>query len=204
MGALGVVTGATAATSVRLLRAARRVRKAGPPTPQPDWLEDAIAVALLIADASGPLRGFGRRLVDSFEKAVVPRIRSHPASAALGLAVLLSLPFVVVKWRAEHYPPALLILSFLLPLEVIFAFIAVVGRLVGVTTSARTERSSWPTVLVGASVGGVTIFAFHDSLLKHAGPAEGLALLLGASLAAGLLTVAPLVWSRRCWTKRST
>lgn len=189
IGGLAVLSAATVAVGIRLARTTETIRRRGRVSSHPDWLEDAVAAALIIAGASGPLRNPAQRIVVSVDKHIVALIRRRPTFAALALATLLSLPFVIVKSRVEQYPAVLLLLSFILPVEVIYAFLCVVGRILGIPTSAQPQHPLGPTVAVGACIGGVAVFAFHDSLLTHPSPSGGLLLLLGATLAAAVLTL---------------
>jgi hypothetical protein len=189
IGGLAVLSVATGAIGIWLARTTRTIRRRGPASPHPDWLEDGVAAALIITGASGPLRNRAQRIVIFVDKHIVALIRRRPTIAALALATLLSLPFVIVKWRVEQYPAALLVLSFILPVEMIYAFLCVAGRILGIPTSAQPRHPLGPTVTVGACIGGVAVFAFHDSLLAHPSPSGGLLLLLGATLAAAVLTL---------------
>ncbi|QGF23475.1 hypothetical protein [Raineyella fluvialis] len=189
IGGLSVLSVATVGAGMWLARATGAIRKSGQPSPHPDWLDDAVAAAVIVAGVSGPLRNPAQHFVVWVDQHVVALIRRRPALAGLALATVLSLPFVIVKWRVEHYPAVLLVLSFLLPVEAICAALWVAGRIISIPASARRQHPLGSTVAVGGCLGGVAVFAFHDALLTHPNPSGALLLLLGASLAAAVLTL---------------
>jgi len=193
VAALTVLTVAAIGTFLLLHHAAHRVRRMASPSPQPDWLADAVTLGLRISQPFGRHRDRAQRVVRWIDVQVIARVRRHPIRAAALLACVLALPYVAAKIVVEGYPPALVLLSFALPAASLFAFVVVVGRYLRIVAPEHTEPPAWLCATVMACVSGTVVFAFHDSLLTHETAAGLNALLFGGGMIGGVASFTALV-----------
>ncbi len=195
---LAILTAATTVGCVLVRRAAGVLASLARPAAQPDWLADAVALALRATLVVGPYRGWALKVVRGADAQVVARVRAHPVVAAGLVAVLLALPFVAAKIVLEGYPAPLVLLSFVFAAATLFALIVVVGAYLRVVARRQAPPPAWLSTVVVACAAGAVAFAFHDSLLTEQGVTQLSGLYFGAAIAAGTATVAlQTPWRRR-------
>jgi len=190
VAALAGLTVATIAAALLLAETARGVRRLAIPSPQPDWLSDAMALALRASPLLGRHALRTQAGLRWFDARAFTWVRRRPVAVAALLSCALALPFVAAKVVLEGYPPALVLLSFALPAAGLFAFIVPVGRYLRIVEPRQAETPGWAIAAVVACAAGVTAFAFHDSLLGHQTAAGLNALLFGGALAGGVASLA--------------
>jgi hypothetical protein len=201
---LGAFTAATIVFGVLLERARRAVCGTAHATAQPDWLADAVVLGLREACRLGPLRALAQSAVGWANLNVISRVRAHPIAAAALVAAVLTVPEVVAKIVLERYPASLVVFVFVVSTASLFALLVVVGAYLRVVAPNRARPSVWPCAAVVACTAGTLAVAFRDPLLQSVGSGSAHAttvmlteLLLGAGVAAGVLSLAAQTAFRR-------
>lgn len=187
---LAVATAATVGACVLVRRTARVVATLARPGAQPDWLADAVALALRATRVLGRHRGWALGVVRWMDAQVIVRVRAHPVAAAALLAMVLALPFVTAKIVLEGYPAPLVLLSFVFVAANLFAVVVVVGAYLRVVARRQTTPPAWLFTVVVACTAGALAFALHDSLLAEQTVTQLGALYFGAGVAAGTASLA--------------
>ncbi len=182
---LAVLTAATVGAGVLVRRAGHLITPLACSAAQPDWLADAVALALHATRRLGRHRGAAMRVVRWTDAQVITRVRVHPVAAAGLLAVVLALPFVTAKIVLEGYPAPLVLLSFVFVTASLFALVVVLGSYLRVVGRHQATPPTWLITTVVACTAGTVAFAFHDSLLSNQTVTQLSALYLGAGIAAG-------------------
>ena len=196
---LAMVTVATIAGCVLVRRAAGVLGPLARSGAQPDWLADAVVLALRATWLLGPYRGWALGVVRWTDVQVVARVRAHPVAAAGLVAVVLALPFVIAKIVFEGYPAPLVLLSFVFVAATLFAFVVAVGAYLHVVERRQTPPPAWLFSVVVACTVGAVAFAFHNSLLAEQTVSQLSALYFGAGITAGTATLA----LQRLWRHRA-
>lgn len=195
---LAVLTAATIAARVLVRRADRAMGGLAHPAGQPDWLADALLVALRATRLLGRYQGWPLRGVRWTNSQVIARVRAHPVAAAGLLAGVLAAPFVTAKIVLEGYPAPLVLLITVFITGALFAVIVVAGAYLRVVAPRQTSPPTWLRPVVAACTAGTVGFAFHDSLLTDQTVTQLSALYFGAALATGTFGVAlQILWRRR-------
>lgn len=198
---LAVLTAATVGAGVLVRRAGHLIATLARPAAQPDWLADAVALALRATRILGRHRGCALRVVRWTAAQVITRVRVHPVAAAGLLAVGLAFPFVTAKIVLEDYPVPLVLLSSVFVTASLFVLVVVVGAYLRVVGRRQATPPAWLITTVVACTAGTVAFAFHDSLLSDQAVPQLSALYFGAGLAAGAVSLA-LQMLRRLHTSR--
>jgi hypothetical protein len=170
--ALVALTVASLAAAVTLVRARRAMSRSVCLATQPDWLADAVAGGLHVADLAGPARALAVRAVHAIDRQLIGRIRTHPIAAALILAVVLTLPGVAAKALIEGYSVALLLFVFGVSTASLFAFSVLAGGYLRVVAASRPRPPVWLSAVVAACVAGPLAFAFRSPLQSMLGLGE--------------------------------
>lgn len=192
---LVVLTAATIGGCVLVGHAVRALAPLAPAAAQPDWLADAVALALRTTRVLGQHRRRALRVIRWTDARVITRVRTHPVAAAALLAMVLAVPFVTAKIVLEGYPTALVLLSFVFVAATLFALVVVVGAHLRVVARRPTTPPAWLISAVAACTAGALAFAFHDSLLADQTVTQLSALYFGAALAAGAASLAlQMLW----------
>ncbi len=197
---LAVVTAATIGACVLVRHAARVVAPLARPAAQPDWLADAVALAVGATRVLGRYRGWALTVIGWTDAQVIARVRAHPMAAAALLAMVLALPFITAKIVLEGYPAPLVLLSFVFVAATLFALVVVVGAYLRVVARRQTPPPAWLfTVVVACTAGALAFaFAFHDSLLAERTVTQLSALYFGVGIAAGTASLAlQMLWRIR-------
>lgn len=198
-GQVVVLAGLTAATvgaGVLVRRAGHLITPLAYPAAQPDWLADAVALALHATRRLGRHRGPALRVVRWTGAQVITRVRVHPVAAAGLLAVVLAFPFVTAKIVLEGYLVPLVLLSFVFVAASLFVLVVVVGAYLRVVSRHQATPPTWLITAVVACTAGTVAFAFHDSLLSDQTVTQLSALYFGAGVAAGTASLVLQLWWR--------
>ncbi len=193
---LAALTGATIGSAGFLRRAHHGLARSTRPAAQPDWLTDALALALRETRLLGPFRDAARSAVQWVERQIIGRVRAQPIAAAALFAVVLALPEAAAKVVLEHYPAPLVLLVFGVSTASLFAFTVVAGSYLRVIAPRHERPSIWLCAAVVTCLAGPLAGAFRDPLLRVIGVDEshqtvgGLAgLILGVGVLAGVVTL---------------